>query len=356
MSILLTLVLLSLLVVVHELGHFLAARLFGVRVLEFSVGFGPLLAKAIRRGTQYSLRGIPLGGYCKLSGMDLVLEGEAAPEASKEPGSLRSLPAWKKAIIVLAGPVNNFLIAALIITIMLAAVGAPKGVDKRPIIGNVDPKSPGYEAGLSANDLVTALNGKPITLWTELVNGVRASKGEPVSFTILRQGHTFDRTMQPFYDPEYKVYRLGIYPRYIFARLSLGQSIKSGFTSIYWVSASIVQLIGKGLTGKARVPLSGPVGVVGAVDQSFKAGPWWILQLLASISLFLALFNLLPIPLPILDRGWVAIYLIEWLRGREFTGEQKAAAQFFGLIVMAAFFVFVTYGDVLTGFRRFLNR
>lgn len=354
--IILLLVILNILVVVHELGHYTMARLFGVRVLEFSVGFGPLLTKRVRRDTQYSLRAVPLGGFVKLAGMDMAIEGESPENRPDDPGSLRFQPAWKKALIIMAGPVFNLILAVLIFIVACVAVGMPSSVEKRAFIGFVEPKTPGYEAGLTAGDRVVSLDGRRIELWTDLAEGIRASQGKPITLKVIRSGRELTRTMTPFYDPATKGYRLGIAPKYYFKRLPLGQSIVTGTQFVYWSGVGLVQLLTDAVRGKARVPLSGPIGVVGALNQSVQAGPWWFLQLVVSINLFLALFNLLPIPLPLLDGGWVVIYLIEGIRRREFTADQKAAAQIFGLLILAAFFLFITYGDVLTGLRRFYNR
>lgn len=356
MAIVQTLILLSVLVIIHELGHFLAARLFGVRVLEFAVGFGPVVAKTVRHGTQYALRAIPMGGFVKLAGMEMAVEGETEPVEADDPASMANQPAWKKALIVMAGPVNNLILAALTITVMLAVVGVPRATEKRSIIGFVDPKTPGYEAGLSTGDRVVACNGQPIALWEELAKAIRGSKGRPVTLLINREGRTFSRTITPFYDPMFKAYRLGIAAKQFYQRLPLGQSVLIGVTSIYWGSVNIVQMIVAGLTGRARVPLAGPVGMVGMVGESVKAGAASVFNLIASLNLFLGLFNLLPIPLPLLDGGWVVIYLLERLRRREFTAEQKAAAQLLGLLILGSFFLFVTYSDLVTGIRRFMNR
>lgn len=356
MLMVLLLIVLSVLVIVHEFGHYIMARLFGVKVLEFSVGFGPSLAKTVRGGTQYSLRGIPLGGFVKLAGMEMAVEGESPAIADDDPRSLRAQPAWKKALIVTAGPLFNLILTALTFIIAFSAVGIPRALETKSIIGFVDPKTPGYEAGLTAGDRVVALNGQPVKLWTDVAKGVRASKGKPVTFTIRRADRELTRTMTPFYDPDTKGYRLGIYPKYLFQRLSLGKSIVLGVKYVYWTGLGLVQLLIRAAHGKARVALSGPIGAVGMLGQSIQAGPWWFLQMVASINLFLALFNLLPIPLPLLDGGWVVIYFLEGIRRKEFTAEQKAAAQVFGLLLLATFFLFITYGDVLSGIRRFRNR
>ncbi|MGE5529432.1 MAG: M50 family metallopeptidase [Patescibacteria group bacterium] len=353
---LLTLLLLSVLVIVHELGHFWAARLLGVRVLEFSVGIGPVLARTMRRGIQYSLRWIPLGGFVKLAGMESPIEGGSAAGETDDEGSLRYQPAWKKILIVLAGPVSNIIFAAFTFVVMFAAVGVPQKADPRAIIGNIEPKTPAYEAGLSPGDRIIAVNGRRVELWTELAERITASKGADITLTVRRGGRVFARRAKPFLDPRLGTYRLGIIPKYYFTRLGLKKSLVYGIKSVYYGSYAVVRLVVRAIKGQERMALSGPIGAFGAVDQSLKAGPGWVLDLMASIGLFLALFNLIPIPLPLLDGGWVAVYLCEAVRRREFTVEEKAAAQFFGLMVMAVFFIFITYADLRTTIRRFINR
>lgn len=353
--ILVSLLVLDLMVIVHELGHFLTARFFGVRVKEFGVGFGPVLAKTVRKGILYSFRAIPFGGFVKLAGMEMAIEG-GGEEEDTGPGSFGEQPTWKKCAIVLAGPLNNLILAAATLILALAVIGIPTALEERAIIGFVEPKTPAYEAGLTAGDRVVALDGKPIETWEELAKGIRASGGKPIALAIERDGRRLVRTVEPFFDPQIGGYRVGISPRYLFKRLGPLASITTGVKYVYLTSLGLVEIVAQALLGRARVPLAGPIGAIGTFVESFQAGPWWFLQLVASINLFLAFFNLLPIPLPLLDGGWVVIYLLERIRRREFTAEQKAAAQLFGLVVLLTFFLFVTYGDVVTGIKRYLNR
>ncbi|NLG85430.1 MAG: site-2 protease family protein [Firmicutes bacterium] len=352
--IIVSLLVLDVLIIVHELGHFLSARLFGVRVKEFGVGFGPILLRMVRHGIVYSLRAVPFGGFVLLAGAETV----PMEEKEEEPGpdDFGRQPTWKKSLIVLAGPLNNLLLAAFVLILTFALVGIPVAMEKQAVIGFVDPKTPAYEAGLTAGDRVVTVNGKEVATWEELAKAIRQSGGGPIVLLVEREGRRFLRTLKPFFDPQVGGYRVGISPRYIFKRLDPWTSFVTGIKYLFALGVGLVQTGVQIVLGQARAPLAGPIGTIGTFVESFQAGPWWFLYLVASINLFLAFFNLLPIPLPLLDGGWVVIYLLERIRRREFTAEQKAAAQLFGLVVLLTFFLFVTYGDVVTGIRRFLNR
>jgi len=359
LEIVLLLLFLDILVIVHEFGHFWVARFFGVRIEEFAIGFGPLVAKRVRGGIQYSLRAVPLGGFVKMAGMDIAVEGESGPETrsqAADPGSLRNKPAWQKGLIVLAGPIHNLILGLFTMIVTFAAVGIPYDFDKRAIIGFVNPKTPAYEAGLTSGDLVVAIDGRPIELWEEMVDSVRASNGRSLTWTIERSGKRFQRRIKPFYDPQERVYRVGLDSRLLFKRLSLWESIRTSLSSTYYISIGLIKLLSSAVVGRARIQLSGPIGAAGALSQALKAGPFWVLQMVVSINIFLALFNLLPIPLPLLDGGWVVIFAIEKLRRREFTEEQKAKAQIIGLVLIAALFIFITQGDIISEIRHFINR
>lgn len=351
-----SLLVIGLLIMGHELGHFLAARLFRVGVLEFSIGFGPLLAKVKRGSTQYSIRAVPLGGFCKLAGMEMMIEGEPVEETPPGTFSFASLPPWKRALILLAGPASNLIMAAITFIIMFGTIGIPSGVDERAIIGNIEPKMPAYEAGLSAGDLIVAVDDREIGSWQELVEAIRNSGGRQVTVTAIRGERTIVRSLKPIYDPGTKTYMVGIIARQLYERVSFASALSLGFRSVYEASIGIVDMLIKAASGKARISLSGPVGAIDAVSLQYRAGPWWFLYMIATFNLFLALFNLLPVPIPLLDGGWIVIYLLEAILRREFTEREKASAQILGLVILATFFVFVTYGDILSKMRRFINR
>ncbi len=351
-SLVITLVVISGLVVVHELGHFLAARRFGVTVHEFSVGFGPLLAQTERRGIKYSLRAVPLGGFCKIAGMDIALEGD--PKEKPRPGerAFYELPLYQKILIILSGPLSNLLLAMVTFIFIAAAIGLPDQMEEKAIVGFVEPKSPAFEAGLSAGDEIVEINGMPIRRWEDLGEIIRQSPGRPLLFKVRRGEDYFTREITPFYDPGVEGGRIGVMRAYTVKRLPLPQAVSYGVYSTGYGIKAIVVSFYQMLAGRERAEFLGPVGLVGAVDQARQSGLHFLFSMVTSINLFLGLFNLLPVPLPLLDGGWITIFLIERLRRKEFSAEQKAMAQMAGLFFMMVLFLMITFGDIGSMIRR----
>jgi regulator of sigma E protease len=353
-SIIYTILIIGLLVIVHELGHFLMARLFKVTAHEFSVGFGPLLFQREWGKVKYSLRAIPLGGYCKIAGMDIALEGEPGEKPNPGEFAFYELPLYRKILIILGGPVSNILLALLIFIFVAAAVGLPDRPEERPIIGFVEPKTPAFEAGLSSGDEIVEINGEPIQRWEEVVAIIHRSPLQPLEFKIKRGEEQFSREITPFYDPNGGVGRIGIMQAYTVKRLPLSKAVPYGFASTWYGMKGVVVASYRIITGQERAGFIGPVGMVGFVDQA-RHQSGLLLFVMTSISLFLALFNLLPIPLPLLDGGWIVIFILERLRGKEFSPEQKGTAQMIGLLLMLVLFIMITSGDVGSIIRRLLN-
>lgn len=353
-SVIYTVLIISLLVVVHELGHFLMARFFNVTAHEFSVGFGPLLFQRKWRKVKYSLRAIPLGGYCKIAGMDIALEGEKGEKPNPGERAFYELPLFKKILIILAGPLNNLLLALLIFILVAGVVGLPDRPEERSIVGFVEPKTPAYEAGLSAGDEIVEINGQAIQRWEEVVETIHDSPLQPLEFTIKRGEEYMSREITPFYDPSGGVGRIGIMQAYTVKRLPLHKAIPYGFSSTWYGVKGIVVALYRVIIGQERAGFIGPIGMVGFVDQA-RHQTGLLLFMMTSINLFLALFNLLPIPLPLLDGGWIVILILERLRGKEFSPEQKGAAQMVGLLLMLFLFIMITFGDVGSIIRRLVN-
>jgi len=345
---------LSFIVVIHEFGHFFLARLFGVTVHEFSVGFGPLLAKKVRHGIQYFLRAIPLGGFVKIAGMDIALEGEAA---KKKPGDrfFWELPLGKKILVILAGPLNNLLLAIITYIFVAAVIGVPHQFMSEPIIGVVEPKSPAFEGGLSPGDRIVEINGTPIKSWNQLTDQIHNSPEQPLTIKIERNGTVFTREIKPFYDPARKVGRIGLLPAYTLRRLSFSQSVKYGLINTGYGLVQIPTSIYRMITGQERAGAAGTLGLFAVFDQALQSGFYLFFAMIAGINLFFGVFNLLPIPLPLLDGGWIVIFILEKIRKKDFTAEQKATAQLIGLAAIFALFIILTYSDLTSMIKRGLN-
>lgn len=353
-SLLLTLLVISIMVMVHEFGHFFFARLFGVTVHEFSVGFGPLITSWKKNGIQYSLRAVPLGGFVKIAGMDIALEGEAGKEEGER--LFGELPLLRKILVIVAGPLNNLILAMLTFMFMAGVIGIPyQQQTERAIIGVVEPKSPAYEAGLSPGDEIVEIDGQPINSWKQIAEVVHKSPRKTLTFKVRRDNTYFTREIRPFYDPAYEVGRIGILPSYTIKRLPFADSLKFGVLRTWYGIQDIPVSLFRMLIGKERAGVMGPLGMVGAIDQALQSGLHLFFSIVAGINLFLGLFNLLPIPLPLLDGGWIVILILERLRRKEFTPEQKTAAQMVGLAAILLLTVIATYTDILSILRRMIK-
>jgi regulator of sigma E protease len=185
---------LGILVFVHELGHFLTAKRLGVKVLRFSIGFGPILWRRQRGETEYALSVIPLGGYVKMLGEDA--DGDDPVDESERSRAFSAQGPLRRAAIIVAGPVTNFVFAFLVYALVFGAVGAPIASGE-PRIGGVSATTPADRAGLESGDLVKSIDGTPIDSWENLSKTVRASNGKTLHMVLERAGRTVEVDVTP---------------------------------------------------------------------------------------------------------------------------------------------------------------
>ena len=209
-------VVLSVLILVHELGHFLVARLFGVGVLKFSLGFGPRIAGKTIGITDYRLSAIPLGGYVKMVGDEP--DAEIPPEDI--PLSFNHKPLFKRFLIVAAGPFSNLMLAVVIFFGLFFITGIPI---LNPVIGKIDAGSPAAQAGIQASDRVTAINGQAIDTWEAMAEMIASSKGQDLTLTLLRQGQPLDVVVTPQPRPSKNIFGESV-DRYVIGVMSSGDS------------------------------------------------------------------------------------------------------------------------------------
>jgi regulator of sigma E protease len=328
----------GLLVFFHELGHFSTAKLTGVKVREFALGVGRAIWKIRKGETVYSIRLIPLGGFVLLAGVD-----DAPSADDDEPldpkRDFTKKPVWAKLATIIAGPFMNFVLAALLFTVVFGIIGVPV-----VRIAQISENSPAQRAGLMKNDVIVGIEGRNANSLDDVISVVNRSSGKHVELTVRRAGELKTIDVVPQYDDEAKVGRLGV---------SLGQSMKrQGFIAAirqglnFTVSAtkSLVAGLSDMITGKTKAEVTGPIGIFSMVGSSAKLGILNLLFLIAVLSINLGVINLLPIP--ILDGGWVMFILLETIMRRPLKPEQKGMAQFLGMAVLLFLFLFASYGDV----------
>jgi regulator of sigma E protease len=449
------LIVLGVLVVAHEWGHFIIARLFKIRVDDFSIGFGKRLVRLGKRGdTEYNIRMLPLGGFVKIAGMEvdeapliqakermtgnktksddpdagqlpLMAENTGESEPYLAPDGFNAKPLWQRALVILAGPVMSFLLGYLIVCLMGWTVGLPMGNTLNKI-GEVEPGGEGQHIGLHAGDMITAINGTPISNGDQMVQMTYDSLGHPLTLTILRDGQTLTKIAhtRPMPDDSGKpahlvlvkspgpLAALGIQPNDVL--LAVGPTeVKNDAQALQLLSASAgkpVQLViergaqPKPLSGTLPKPLPSGlrmvtqevgilniqpmaaterVGFLHSIDEgnaqivgifqnlahmirhgqlhkqvggvivmyqmtsiAIDNGLVQVLWLAAQLSISLAIFNLLPIP--ILDGGHLLNFLIEWVRGgKKMSEEGQQRFMLAGLAIIGTLFIWIMTKNIL---------
>ena len=342
---LISVVVLGLLVLVHELGHFLVAKRVGVRVLRFSIGFGPIIARWRRGETDYALSLLPLGGYVKMA-------GEGQEDQRHEPGEFLSQPIGVRAKIVLAGPAVNYLVSIVTLWVVLV-VGYP---ELSPVVGRVIDDMPAQAAGLRVGDRIRAIDHQPITTWDELTRSVRRHPGQPIALSVERAGAPLSLTAVPsakeLPDPFGRVQRvglLGVSPSGEFHtfRVSPWQAIGATAQRQAEWAGQIAMSLWALFTGRAspRESLTGPIGILHLTSEAARMGVGALLYLVSLFSLSLAVFNLFP--LPVLDGGHLFFMACEKLRGRPISVRWRERATQVSVAFLLALVVMVCINDLV---------
>ena len=340
-------IVLGVLIFFHEFGHFLIARLFGVGVEKFSLGFGPRLIGKTIGITDYRLSAIPLGGYVKMVGEE--------PDAEVEPANLElsftHKHVAKRMLIVAAGPVFNILLAILIFFGIFWASG--KFV-MLPAVGSVKSDSPAEAAGLREGDLITVIDGMPINSWDEMADVINGSQGRSLLLSVERQDSILEFTISPQKVPTQNIFGENI-QRYVIGITASGESYSKDLGFMEAVGESLVQsyrvielmvvIIGKLIKGDISTDtLGGPIMIAQMAGDSAKAGVGSLIFFIALISINLAVINLLPIP--VLDGGHLLFFTIEAIKGSPVSIKIREVAQQVGLFILILLMILVFYNDI----------
>ncbi|MEN6621363.1 MAG: RIP metalloprotease RseP [Smithella sp.] len=345
-SLISVIVLLGVLIFIHELGHYLVARLSGVGVVKFSLGFGPkIIGKKIGE-TEYVLSWIPLGGFVKLLGesTDEVLP----PEYEKK--SFLKQPTWKKLLIVVAGPAFNFLLA-LVIFLIVSMYGVPNLI---PEIGEIQKQSAAYNAGLMSGDKIISVDGKKIKYWDELKPIIAAGKGKETEIIVERQTGIKNFLVKPMaaksknvFGEDISTYLIGVSPsgKSIIERKNPWNAAISSVEKTWEISKLTVLAVVKMVEGTISPrTLGGPIFIAQVAGAQVKEGLIPFILFMALLSINLGVINLFPIP--VLDGGHIAFYLIEMIIRREVSIKVKEIAQQIGFALLFMLMVFVIFIDI----------
>ncbi|EOD00614.1 RIP metalloprotease RseP [Caldisalinibacter kiritimatiensis] len=397
-----------LVVMIHELGHFVAAKSVGIKVHEFSIGMGPRLFKIGKGETEYSIRAIPIGGYVKMEGED---------EHSDDIRSFNNKPVTARMATIAAGPIMNFILAIIVYGLITLFVGA-----NTTIVADIDKNYPEYKAGLRSGDRIVKVNDKYINSWDEYINNLNKAGDEKFSITVLRENEELKFSIKPatrkfigitpqmennkpttviaMVDNTLPAYEAGIKsgdkiikinnqdiktwedikeginrPRSGIVEItvlrngeeinfkikpkeqpivgfttevdkSIGFAIKNGFKRTIFYIGMMFEFFGKLLSGRvASNQIAGPVGVINLVGEAAKLGFIPLLSLAGFISINLGFFNLLPIPA--LDGSRLLFQIIELFRGKPIDPEKEGFIHFVGFVFLILLMIFVTYKDII---------
>ncbi|HJQ10540.1 MAG TPA: M50 family metallopeptidase [Gemmatimonadaceae bacterium] len=373
----------GLVVFVHELGHFLAAKLVGVYAPRFSIGFGPALLKKRVGETEYILAALPLGGYVRMASREdeatAFLEGgaensatHANPKDGWDPDAMipfgpkpipearwfESKPLIARLFIMLAGVTMNALLAYFIYAGLLLHSGLPTPV---PIAAIVTSGKPAANAGIQAGDSIATLNGRPLERWETLLDTIGASAGRALDLGIVRKGQPVQIRVTPVGesvpDPRTGVKRtlgrIGMVASEGFTPISFGQAFTEAWTLTVDNGSKIFAALGALVHGVGVSDLGGPIAIAQVSVQAARGGIETLLLLVALISINVAVFNLLPIP--ILDGGQIVLNVAETIKGSAFSTQTRERILKGGLLIIGLLFVTVMFNDISRNMQNILR-
>ncbi len=389
------LILLTIIVFIHEYGHFSVARMLGVRVDVFSIGFGkPLFQWIDRKGTEWRIAALPLGGYVKFFG-DLNAASQAPPDAQSKPVTTQFpapgheeeiaqgmtaeeravcfhfKPIWARAMIVAAGPIANFVLAVAIFTALFMTLGRS---ETAPIVGGVVENSAAYEAGFLPGDEIVEIDGRSVTKFQQLADAVLISGGESLDVVVLRQADRVALEVTPVridttdrYGNAITTWQLGIQGdpnSRKFEKLGFLQSLGYGIKELGRILSVTIRFLGQMILGKEDPrQLGGPIKMAQYAGQSVMSGfdesgyrepPGFLIMLKSSlvdfiflaavVSVSIGFLNLLPIP--VLDGGHLLYYGYEAVAGKPLGARAQAIGFRLGIVMLASLMIFVTWNDI----------
>lgn len=353
-------VVLSLLVFVHEMGHYLAGRWSGIRVLAFSIGFGPeIVGYTDTHGTRWKLSAIPLGGYVRFYGdadAASLADGDELAEMSlaERAQTLAGAKLWKRAVTVAAGPIANFLAAIAIFAVLFATQGKPVA---DPVVAEVKAGSAAFEAGVQPGDVLVALDGDRIETFDEVVRYISMRPEMPVVVTVRRNGSEVDFNMVPRrtvttdrFGNEMEVGQIGIVTNqqsgnFRIVELTPLQAVGEGVLQTWHIVTGTFDYLSNLFAGRMNADqLGGPVRVVQASGQMATLGIVALFNLAAVLSVSLGLLNLMPVP--VLDGGHLVLYALEAIRGKPVGQNAQEIAFRVGLAMILSLMVFATWNDI----------
>lgn len=339
MKIIIALLIFSIIILFHELGHFLLAKANGIRVNEFCLGLGPTLFGVTKGETKYSLKLLPFGGACMMEGED---------EESDDSRSFNKKPVLARISVVIAGPLFNFIMAFVFAFILISNIGFDL-----PVIAEVSEGYAAEAAGMQPGDTIVKMNHSRIHFYREVSSYAMFHPGDTVEVTYERDGERRTTTLVPQYDDELGKYRYGFVGEVENHRGNVLENLKYSVYEVkYWISTTLSSLKMLVTGGYSVNDMSGPVGIVDAIGSSYEESVSYgyfaaflqMLYITILLSANLGVMNLLP--LPALDGGRLVFLVIEGIRGKRVDPDKEGMVHFVGLMILLGLMVVVMFNDI----------
>lgn len=343
LTVLAVLIVLSPIVIIHEFGHYIACRLTGIRVKEFSFGFGKILWHKKVGYTDYQIRLIPFGGFVEPAGP--MFHPEGAEEGPK-PYEFAAKPWYSKFFMVVNGALFNYLLAALIFGVLIYIKGMPEtDITKIPaVVGTVAEGYPVEKLDMKPGDLILSVNGKAISHWKDLTDTLAARQEKDVTLTYKRGEETLSATVKnDDFNPKYPN-TLGITVEAVYNPVAWWEAAGLGFYQCYYWTKMSLSSLAESFTKKKAPELAGPIGIVNVIHQSVHRSLLDFVFLIALLSVAVGMFNLFPIP--ILDGGYALVYLWEGLTKKLPTEKTLNIAVNIGMYILILLVIYASYSDI----------
>lgn len=319
-------------IVIHELGHYSVGRKFGFKIEKFFIGFGPKVYAKVKNGIEYSLRAFPIGGAVLFYGED---------EGVKDTLSFNSQKAWKRFLVILAGPIMNLILGIILAVMTLSIYG-----DFTPVISTIEAGTPAAQADLKVGDEIIAIDNQNIDFYTEALTTLQSHSNEAITLTVKRNDEYINTTVNYYYDKEVEKDRIGVVIGQKRRTFSLSESILLSFKWIFYLVSQMLGVLWGLITGVVSTSsVVGPVGTISYIGEAVRTGFESILRLGCLITVNLGVFNILP--LPALDGGRLVFIGLEWLRGKPISREKEGAVHFIGFVLLMLLMVVFTYKDIV---------
>ncbi|MDD3268141.1 MAG: RIP metalloprotease RseP [Syntrophomonadaceae bacterium] len=337
MSILLTLIIIAILILVHEWGHFITARRIGIPVYEFSIGFGYKIFSYKKNGVEYSWRLVPLGGFVRMAGEEL-----GDPD---DPNGFNRRTPLEKIRVSFAGPFMNFVLALLIFIYSYSVIGIPQASDQ-PVIGTVIAEKPADLAGIKSGDRIISVNDMPVKSWREFDNLTGKFENQMLQLKISRNKEVLNFNVTPVKLDSTGNRGIGVLNTVTYEKQAITTSIKLGLQHTYELTLLLLSALAMLVSGGASMgDLAGPVGITRLVGEFAQVGTVFLLNFAAFLSINLGLMNLLPIPA--LDGSKIVFALVEAVRRKPLDPDKEGFINWIGFMFLIGLMVIVTFNDIV---------